>query len=565
MAEKKGFGGDKEWQSAEKKWRKQTLEPQVSANEKRYAGKQFTTISDMEMPVVAGPNDCEDIDPVKDIGFPGDFPYTRGVQADMYRGKTWTMRQFAGFGTPADTNKRFRYLLSQGMMGLSTAFDMPTLMGYDADHELAKGEVGREGVNVTSLADMEILFADIPLDEVTTSMTINAPAVVVMAMYVALADNRKIPRAKLGGTIQADMLKEFIAQKEWICPPEPSVKLVVDLIEFCTKELPRWNSVSISGYHIREAGATAVQELAFTLYDGVTFVEEAMKRGLDVDAFAPRLSFFFDVHNDFFEEVAKFRAARRIWARLMKDRFKAKNPKSMMLRTHAQTAGVSLTAQQPVNNVVRVTVQAMAAIMGGTNSLHTNSMDETLSLPTEQAVKVALRTQQILAEESGIANTADPLGGSWLVESLTSRIEAEALAYIKKLDELGGMIAAIHEGFPQKEIAVSAYRFQQQLDRKEKIIVGVNKYVDANETDKIPTLVIDHKQERAQIEAVRRVKKNRNRDKLKKSLDRVREACRSGANVMPALVDAVKCYATLGEICDIFREEYGIYRDPANF
>ncbi len=537
----------------------------MAANKQRYGSKKFVTISDLEMPVVATPEDMSGIDLVDDIGFPGQYPFTRGVQADMYRGKSWTMRQFAGFGTPADTNKRFRYLLSQGVMGLSTAFDMPALMGYDADHPLAKGEVGREGVNVSTLADMEILFDKIPLDEVTTSMTINAPAVVVMAMYVALADNRKIPREKLGGTIQADMLKEFIAQKEWICPPEPSVKLVTDLIEFATNELPRWNSVSISGYHIREAGATAVQELAFTLYDGMTYVEEAMKRGIDVDAFAPRLSFFFDVHNDFFEEVAKFRAARRIWARMMRERYKAKNPKSWMLRTHAQTAGVSLTAQEPTNNVARVTIQAMAAIMGGTNSLHTNSMDETLSLPTEQAVKVALRTQQIIAEESGIGNTADPLGGSWLVESLTTRIEKEALDYIKKLDDMGGMINAVNEGFPQKEIAVSAYKFQQQLDRKEKVIVGVNKYADGDDKDKIPTLVIDHKQENQQIAAVKRVKANRNTAKLKKALDRVRADCRSGANVMPSLVDAAKAYASLGEICDIFRAEFGIYRDPANF
>ena len=392
------------------------------------------------------------MDMAKDISFPGQYPFTRGIQPDMYRGKLWTMRQFAGFGTPKHTNERFQYLLEQGMAGLSTAFDMPTLMGYDADHDLAKGEVGREGVNVSTLADMEILFDKIPLDKVTTSMTINAPASILLAMYVALADKRGIPRDKLGGTIQADMLKEFIAQKEWICPPEISVKLVIDLVEFATKELPRWNSLSISGYHIREAGATAVQELAFTLYDGITYVEETCKRGLAVDDFAPRLSFFFDVHNDFFEEVAKFRAARRIWARTMKNRFQAKNPKSWMLRTHAQTAGVSLTAQQPMNNVARVTIQAMAAVLGGTNSLHTNSMDETLSLPTEQAAKVALRTQQIIAEESGLANTVDPLGGSWFVEELTNKIEKETMDYIRKLDEMGGMVKAINDGFPQKEI-----------------------------------------------------------------------------------------------------------------
>lgn len=549
---------------SEQEWRKNFLEPHLDKNRERYAGKSFTTISDMEVPLVAGPSLVNDIDPVEDIGFPGEFPFTRGIQPDMYRGKVWTMRQFAGFGTPKDTNKRFHYLLSQGMMGLSTAFDMPTLMGYDADHALARGEVGREGVNVTTLADMEILFDKIPLDQVTTSMTINAPAIVLLAMYVALADKRGIDRKKIGGTIQADMLKEFIAQKEWICPPKPSVKLVTDMVEFCTNELPRWNSISISGYHIREAGATAVQELAFTLYDGLTYVDEAVKRGLDVDDFAPRLSFFFDVHNDFFEEIAKFRAARRIWAREMKTRFKAKNPKSWMLRTHAQTAGVSLTAQQPVNNVARVTMQALAAILGGTQSLHTNSMDETLALPTEEAVKVALRTQQIIAEESGITNTVDPLGGSYFVEHLTSKIEAQAMEYIHKLDAMGGMIAAIDEGFPQKEIAAAAYRYQQQLDRKEKVIVGVNKFVDGEESD-IPILKIDQASEDAQVAFVKKTKKNRNAGAVKKALEQLRVDCKSGKNIMPAVLGAVKVYASVGEICDVFREVFGVYRDPASF
>lgn len=550
--------------AAEAEWRKTTLEPQLQKNAKAYEGRNFTTISDMEVPVVAGPSHLEGIDPLEDIGFPGQYPYTRGVQPDMYRGKLWTMRQFAGFGTPKDTNKRFKYLLSQGMMGLSTAFDMPTLMGYDADHKLARGEVGREGVNVTTLADMEILFEGIPLDEVTTSMTINAPAIVLLAMYVALADQRGIDRKKLGGTIQADMLKEFIAQKEWICPPRPSVKLVTDMVEFCTHELPRWNSISISGYHIREAGATAAQELAFTLADGLAYVEDAIARGLDVDEFAPRLSFFFDVHNDFFEEIAKFRAARRIWAREMKERFKAKNPRSWMLRTHAQTAGVSLTAQEPVNNVARVTIQALAAILGGTNSLHTNSMDETLALPTEPAVKVALRTQQIIAEESGVANTVDPLGGSYFVEHLTSKIEREALSYIGKIYELGGMIGAIDEGFPQKEISAAAYRFQQQLDRKEKVIVGVNKFVDADDTE-IPLLKIDQEKEDEQISFVKKTKQKRNKDKLAQAFRKIAADAKADKNLMPSILEAVKCYASVGEICDVFREVYGVYKDPATY
>ncbi|HLQ66519.1 MAG TPA: methylmalonyl-CoA mutase family protein, partial [Candidatus Limnocylindrales bacterium] len=407
---------------------------------------------------------------------PGEFPYLRGLHPGMYRARLWTMRQFAGYGSAAHTNERFHYLLGHGMTGLSTAFDMPTLMGYDADHPMSLGEVGREGVAVSTLDDMEILFHGIPLDQVTTSMTINAPAIILLAMYVAVAEKNGIPPDKLGGTVQADMLKEFIAQKEWIIPPRPSVKICVDMIEWCAEHMPKWNSISISGYHIREAGATAAQELAFTLADGIGYVEECVKRGMDVDVFAPRLSFFWDVHNDFFEEIAKFRAGRKIWAEVMRDRFHAKNPRSLMLRTHAQTAGVSLTAQQPLNNVARVAIQALAAVLGGTQSLHTNSMDETLALPTEEAATVALRTQQIIAYETGVTATPDPLGGSYFVEALTAEIEKEALGYIRRIDEMGGIVVAVEKGYPQKEIADSAYRFQQQVERGERVIVGVNKF-----------------------------------------------------------------------------------------
>src|SRR5467141_1879892 len=424
------------------------------------------------------------------IGSPGQYPYTRGLHPEMYRTRLWTMRQFAGFGSAEHTNQRFHYLLAQGMTGLSTAFDMPTLMVYDADHAMAFGEVGREGVAVSSLEDMEILFRGIPLDQVTTSMTINAPAVVLLAMYVAVAEKQGIPPQKLGGTVQADMLKEFIAQKEWICPPRPSVKICVDMIEWCAEHMPKWNSISISGYHIREAGATAVQELAFTIADGIGYVEECIKRGMDVDAFAQRLSFFWDVHNDFFEEIAKFRAGRRIWAKLMRDRFQAKNPRSWQLRTHAQTAGVSLTAQQPLNNVARVAIQALAAVLGGTQSLHTNSMDETLALPTEEGATVALRTQQIIAHETGVTNVVDPLGGSYFVEKLTKDMEDGTLAYFDQIDAMGGMVSAIERGFPQREIAESSYRFQQAFERREKIMVGVNEFVQQDDPP-IQILYID--------------------------------------------------------------------------
>jgi len=498
------------------------------------------------------------------LGEPGQFPYTRGLHPEMYRARLWTMRQFAGFGTAADTNQRFHYLLSQGMTGLSTAFDMPTLMGYDADHPMALGEVGREGVAVSSLEDMEILFRGIPLDQVTTSMTINAPAVVLLAMYVAVAEQHGIAPEKLGGTVQADMLKEFIAQKEWICPPRPSVKICVDMIEWCAEHMPKWNSISISGYHIREAGATAVQELAFTIADGIGYVEECVKRGMDVDDFAPRLSFFWDVHNDFFEEIAKFRAGRRIWAKLMRDRFGAKNPRSWLLRTHAQTAGVSLTAQQPLNNVARVALQGLAAVLGGTQSLHTNSMDETLALPTEEAATVALRTQQIIAYESGVVQTPDPLGGSYFVEALTDRVEEDAMRYIRRIDEMGGIIQAVERGYPQKEIADSAYRFQQQVEREERVIVGVNRF-QSDEELSIPVLKIDPELERRQIERVRALRARRDAAAHARAVEALREACGSGKNLVPYVLEAVRAYATLGEISDVFRQAFGVYREPAVF
>ena len=525
--------------------------------------ERFSTISDMEVAPLYTPEDKNGTDYERDIGLPGEYPYTRGVYPNMYRGKFWTMRQFAGFGTPEDTNRRFRLLLSEGQNGLSTAFDMPVLMGYDADSPRSLGEVGREGVSVSTLNDMERLFDGIPLDKVTTSMTVNCTASIILAMYIAVADQQGVPREQLGGTIQNDMLKEYIAQKEWICPPEPAVRIVTDMIEFCAKQVPRWHAVSISGYHIREAGSTAVQELAFTLADGIGYVQAALERGLDVDEFAPRLSFFFDIHNDFFEEIAKLRAARRMWAKIMKERFGAQQPKSLLLRTHCQTAGVSLTAQQPMNNVVRVAIQALAGVLGGTQSLHTNSMDETLALPTEQAVMVALRTQQIIAEESGVTNTIDPLGGSWAIEALTDRIEQDAFAYIDRIDELGGIINAINTGYPQKEIADSAYRYQQQLDAEEKIIVGVNKYQVPPEERPLELLKIEPEVERSQIERVKKIKAERNQTAVSEHLGRVHAAARNGTNLMPPLIEAVKASCTLGEISDVYRDVFGVYRDPA--
>jgi methylmalonyl-CoA mutase N-terminal domain/subunit len=498
------------------------------------------------------------------LGYPGEYPYTRGVYPTMYRGRLWTMRMFAGFGRPEDTNARFKYLLKEGQTGLSTAFDMPALMGYDADHPRARGEVGKEGVSISTLDDFERLFADIPLGDVTTSMTINCTASIALAMYLAIAEKQGVAWDRLGGTIQNDMLKEFIAQKEWICPPEPAVRIVTDMIEFTAKHVPKWNPVSISGYHIREAGSTAVQELAFTLADGLAYVEAALARGLDVDSFAPRLSFFFDVHNDFFEEIAKLRAARRLWARAMKERYGAKKPESMRLRTHTQTAGVSATAQQPLNNVARVALQALAAVLGGAQSLHTNSYDETWALPTEDAVTVALRTQQIIAEETGVALTIDPLGGSYYLESLTDRMEVAAAEYIATIDRMGGMVAAIDQGYPQKEIADAAYRYQLMEDRREKITVGVNKYVMADEKE-IHFLKIDERVELDQIERTGRFKAARDLAKVERRLKQLGDACRNGQNVMPVLVDAVKDYASLGEISDVYRQVFGLYREPIIF
>lgn len=544
------------------RWKKKFAE-----HEKKYPPirERFSTVSDMEVPPICTPEDIEDIDYLRDIGFPGEFPYTRGVQTNMYRGKLWTMRQFSGFGGPEDTNKRYKMLLERGQMGLSVAFDMPTLMGYDSDSPLAKGEVGKCGVAVDSLADMEVLFDGIPLGDITTSMTINSPAPVLLAMYVAVAEKRGVPRSKIRGTLQNDILKEYIAQKEWIFPPEPSMRLIADTLEFCTKELPNWNTISISGYHIREAGATAVQELAFTLADGIAYVQAGIDRGLDVDFFAPRLSFFWDVHNDFFEEIAKFRAARRIWARVMRDRFKAKDPKSMMLRTHAQTAGVSLTAQQPLNNIARVTIQGLAAVLGGTNSLHTNSMDETLALPTEQAVMVALRTQQVIAEESGVSHTIDPLGGSYFVEYLTNKVEREALDYIRKIDEMGGMLASIAKGFPQAEIANAAYQFQRQLETKEKVMVGVNKYQADEEKRAIDVLYIDRSVEDRQKRRIAEIKRKRDDRKAQAAIEQLRKAARENLNTMPAMLECVKTYCTLQEICDCLRKEFGTYREAGVF
>ncbi len=544
------------FRAARERWARDVLGPALARQPER--APRFSTVSDLEIARLYGPDDLAGADP----GLPGEYPFTRGIHPTMYRGRLWTMRMFAGYGTAEDTNARFHYLLAQGQTGLSVAFDMPTLMGYDSDHARALGEVGREGVAVDSVEDMDLLLRDVPLDRITTSMTINAPANVLLAMYVAVAASRGISPATIGGTIQADMLKEFIAQKEWIVPPRPSMKLIQDLLVYCTREVPRWNTISISGYHIREAGSTAVQELAFTLADGIAYVEAGIAAGLDVDAFAPRLSFFFDVHNDFFEEIAKFRAARRMWARIMRERFHARNPRSWMLRTHAQTAGVSLTAQQPMNNIVRTAIQALAAVLGGCQSLHTNSMDETYALPTEDAVTVALRTQQIIAHEAGVTHTVDPLGGAYAVEALTDRIEAEADAYIRKIDDMGGMLAAIERGYPMREIAEASYRYQQQLERGEKTVVGVNAFAQ-DEPSPIPLHAMDPDVERRQVERVRRVRAARDAAAAARARDALRRVTESGGNTMPAIVDAVRARVTLGEICQVFRDVYGEYREQA--
>ena len=522
----------------------------------------YTTISDQEIAPLYTPEDLAEWSYDQDVGHPGEYPFTRGPYPSMYRGKLWTMRQFAGFGSAEDTNERFKFLLAQGQNGLSTAFDMPTLMGYDADHPRALGEVGREGVAVSSIHDMETLFDGIPLDKVTTSMTVNCSASALLAMYFAVAQRRGISLRKLGGTIQNDMLKEFIAQKEWISPPKPSVRVIIDMIEFCAQEVPRWHAVSISGYHIREAGATAAQELAFTLADGIGYVQAAIERGLDVDSFASRLSFFFNLHNDFFEEIAKLRAARRMWAKIMRERFGAKSEKSLLLRTHCQTAGCSLSAQQPLNNIVRVAIQALAGVMGGTQSLHTNSMDETLALPSEQAALVALRTQQIIAEETGVTNFVDPLAGSYAVEALTNQIERDAYAYIRRIDELGGIVRAIELGYPQQEISEASYRYQQQLDRGKKVMVGVNKY-QMEEGPPLELLRIGADVERKQAQRVRERKQARDAAKVRAALAIVKRAAAEGPNLMPPIIDAVQQECTVGEISDVFRDVFGVYRDPA--
>jgi methylmalonyl-CoA mutase N-terminal domain/subunit len=540
---------------------KKVLEEKPSAREAK--AKTFTTISGRPIDRLYIPASIPDFDYRKDLADPGEFPYTRGVHASMYRGRGWTMRQFAGFGSASQTNARFKYLLEHGGHGLSVAFDLPTLMGRDPDHPLSLGEVGKCGVAVTSLADMETLFEGIPLGEVSTSMTINSPAAMLLAFYVLVGEKQGVLAGKLQGTIQADILKEFIAQKEFIFPPRPSMRIIVDMIRYCTERMPLWNTISISGYHIREAGATAAQELAFTLRDGIEYVQWCTDAGMDVDTFAPRLSFFFNSHSDFFEEIAKFRAARRIWSRVMKDRFGAKNPRSWMCRFHTQTAGVSLTAQQPYNNVVRTALQALAAVLGGTQSLHTNSLDEALALPTEEAVTIALRTQQIIAHESGVANTADPLGGSYFLEKLTNDIEAEALEYFRKIDAMGGMVNAIEKGFPQREIQESAFRFQKAVEAKEKIIVGVNEY--EMEEKPFPILYIDETVAEEQIARVAALKATRDNDQVARALLNLKETARGKTNLMEPILEASRAYATLGEMCDALREVFGEYEEPPVF
>ncbi|MGQ9640501.1 MAG: acyl-CoA mutase large subunit family protein [Candidatus Bathycorpusculaceae bacterium] len=541
------------------RWEKTTLPNWIKQCPERR--KEFRNHSGMVIKGLYTPEDVKDMDYMRDLGFPGEYPFTRGVHATMYRGRLWTMRMFAGYGTAEDTNKRFKYLLSEGETGLSTAFDYPTIMGYDSDHPMARGEVGVCGVAISSLKDMETLFDGIPLDKVTTSMTINGPAPILLAMYMAVGDKQGVPREKLGGTTQNDNLKEFFAQKLCIFPPKPSLKLSTDIIEYCARHLPKWNPISISGYHIREAGATALQELAFTIYDGIAYVESTLKRGLKVDDFAHRLSFFFASHNDFFEEIAKFRAARRLWAKIMKERFHAKNPRSMWMRMHVQTSGCTLTAQQPLNNITRTTIQALAAVLGGTQSLHTNSFDEALCLPTEESVRVALRTQQIIAYESGVTNTVDPLAGSYYVEALTNEMEEKAMDYIQKIDEMGGAIAAIEKGFFQKEIAESAYRYQREIEEKKRIITGLNEYTVEEEECPIKLLRVDPRVEKEQIERLQKLKRERDNRKVKAALEKLHYAAEKEENLMPTIIEAVKAYVTLGEITEVLRKVYGEYKE----
>ena len=526
---------------------------------------KFSTTSDLDIQPIYTPEDIKDLDFENHVGYPGLYPFTRGVQATGYRGRLWTFRMFSGFGTASNTNRRWHQLLKDGETGLSTAFDFPTLMGYDSDSPRARAEVGKCGVALDTLADMEVLTKGVPLDQVSTSMTINPPASVLWAMYLTAAGKQGVSWDKVSGTIQNDMLKEFIAQKTFMCPPEPSIRLVSDTIEFGTEYVPRWNTVSISGYHIREAGSTAVQELAFTMADGIAYVQDMINRKkLDIDAFAPRLSFFFNSHIDFFEEIAKFRAARRMWARIMKERFKAKNPRSWWLRFHTQTAGCSLTAQQPFNNVIRTTTEALASVLGGTQSLHTNSLDEVLALPSDFAVNIALRTQQVIAEETGVINTIDPLAGSYFVEALTNEVEGKAWEYIEKIDKMGGMLAAIARGFPQLEIANSAYKFQRQIDSGEKVMIGVNKY-RSEEEPPVKLLKIDERVEAEQIERLKEIRRVRHNRKVAQALNSLRSACKSDRNVMPYVIEAVREYATEQEICDVYRDVFGEYQDPGFF
>ena len=543
--------------------RKKEYEDKVSKSPN--TGMRFTTVSGEDVKVLYTPDDVKEINYLSEIGFPGEYPYTRGIHANGYRGKIWTMRQFAGFGSPEDTNSRFHYLLSHGQTGLSVAFDLPTLMGWDSDAGLSEGEVGICGVSISSLKDMEILFDEIPLGKVSTSMTINSPAAMIFAFYLAVAEKQKVELKNLRGTLQNDILKEYIAQKEYIFPPNPSLKIIVDMIEYCSKEVPQWNPVSVSGYHIREAGSTAVQELAYTLADGFAYIEACIERGMNVDDFAPRLSFFFNSHLDFFEEIAKFRAARKIYAKRMKTKYGAKNPRSWWLRFHAQTAGCTLTAQQPENNIIRTAFQALAGVLGGTQSLHTNSMDETLALPSEKAVKIALRTQQLIAYETGVINTVDPLGGSYFVESLTDKMEKEVNEIFDQIDAIGGVIPAIEVGYFQKEIADAAYRYQKEVEKTEKFIVGVNEFIEPDEKIDIPILYISPEVEKGQRKRIAELKQNRSNEAVEISLNEIKHTALDGNNIMPVLIKAAHDYVTLGEMVNQLKEVYGTYEEAAVF
>ncbi|HYH84767.1 MAG TPA: methylmalonyl-CoA mutase family protein [Pyrinomonadaceae bacterium] len=543
------------------RWERETLEPALRKRPERKA--RFETVSLDEVKRLYTPADVADVDTERDIAYPGEFPYTRGIHPTGYRGKLWTMRQFAGFGTPEETNARFKYLLEHGQTGLSVAYDLPTLMGYDGDSPLSEGEVGKCGAAVSSLADMEVLFDGIPLEQVTVSQTINAPASVLLAMYFVVAEKQGADFRKISGTLQNDILKEYIAQKEWIYPIRPAMKLVVDTFEFCARHAPKYNPISVSGYHIREAGSTALQELAFTLRDGIEYVQWGIDAGLDVDEFVPRISFFFNAHNDFFEEIAKYRAARRIWSRVMRERFGSKSERTLQLRFHTQTAGVSLTVQQPLNNIVRVAIQALAGVLGGTQSLHTDAYDEALALPTDRAALIALRTQQIIAEETGVVNTVDPLGGSYFIESLTKKMEDGALDYFAKIDSMGGMVEAIEKGFPQREIQESAYQYQKAVERGDQTIVGVNKHAMTDEPSEITTLVINEEVRERQVARLEQTKSRRDGGAVRGALEKLKKAARDGDNTMPATIEAVREYATLGEICDALRDVYGIYEEPA--